>query len=203
MENKDLENEIINVARETFIQNGYTDASMSDIAARLGINRPTLHYYFRTKDKLFNAVFGDIIKESIELIKNILRSDLPFLERLDKIIDCYYAHFIKNPDLPIFFLKEIHRNPIGFIKEIKQPEVAQLLMEMMALYNNEIKEHKINDISFDLTLPSFYMLLITPFIGQRLMETPVFNDTFNMENYLKRWKEYMLEHYSLMLGIKE
>ena len=201
MENRDLENEIINVARETFIQCGYTEASMSDIATKLGINRPTLHYYFRTKEKLFDSVFGDIIKESIELIQDMHKSGLSFLEQLDAIIDSYYAHFTKNPDLPMFFLKEMHRNPKGFIEEINQPEIRDLLMEEMALYENLIKEKKIKNVPFDLTLPSFYMLLITPFIGQRLMQTPIFNSAFNMEDYLKRWKEYMLKHFSLILGI--
>ena len=201
MENRNLEQDIIKVARDVFIHNGYTETSMTDIAEKTGINRPTLHYYFRTKDKLFDAVFGDIIKESMELIRYMLHSDLPFIERLETIIDSYFAHFKNNPDLPMFFLKEIQREPIGFLNEINQPGIRNLLVEVMTLYEKEIRESKIKEVPFDIALPSFYMLLITPFIGERLMETPVFNDTFNMENYLKRWKEYMLKHYSLMLGI--
>ncbi len=202
MENRDIEQEIINAARETFIHCGYTDASMTEIAERVGINRPTLHYYFRTKEKLFNAVFGGIIKESIEKIRYMLHSDRPFLERLDTIIDSYYEHFKANPDLPMFFLKEIQRNPAGFIGEVNHAEIRNLLMEVMTLYEREIKEKKINDVSFDLVLPSFYMLLITPFIGERLMENPVFNVSFDADDYLQRWKANMLQYFSLLLGIE-
>ena len=101
----------------------------------------------------------------------------------------------------MFFLKEIQREPTGFLNEVNQPGIRNLLLEVMELYNKEIREGKLRDLPFDIALPSVYMLLITPFIGERLMETPVFNATFNMENYLKRWKEYMLQHFSLMLGI--
>lgn len=52
-----IENKIIETAQQLFVKNGFTDTNMSDIAAAVGINRPTLHYYFRTKDKMFQAVF--------------------------------------------------------------------------------------------------------------------------------------------------
>ena len=55
--NEDLEKKIIEAAKELFIENGFAETSMSDIAAKVGINRPALHYYFRTKDKMFQAVF--------------------------------------------------------------------------------------------------------------------------------------------------
>lgn len=59
--NEDVEKKIVEAAKELFIENGFAETSMSDIAAKVGINRPVLHYYFRTKDKMFQAVFGNII----------------------------------------------------------------------------------------------------------------------------------------------
>lgn len=50
-EHSDLEQQIIKTAQQLFIEKGFVETSMSDIAATVGINRPTLHYYFRTKDK--------------------------------------------------------------------------------------------------------------------------------------------------------
>lgn len=57
-ENNDMESRIVEVARETFMENGYVETSMSEIATRVGISRPALHYYFRTKDKMFQAVLA-------------------------------------------------------------------------------------------------------------------------------------------------
>ena len=34
---------------------------MADIAAEVGLTRPAMHYYFRTKELLFQAIFGDIL----------------------------------------------------------------------------------------------------------------------------------------------
>lgn len=55
-ENNELEYQIIETAKQLFIEKGFVETSMSDIAAKVGINRPTLHYYFRTKDRMFQAV---------------------------------------------------------------------------------------------------------------------------------------------------
>lgn len=56
--NEDVEKKIVEAAKELFIENGFAETSMSDIAAKVGINRPVLHYYFRTKDKMFQAVLA-------------------------------------------------------------------------------------------------------------------------------------------------
>lgn len=43
-EHSDLEQQIIKTAQQLFIEKGFVETSMSDIAATVGINRPTLHY---------------------------------------------------------------------------------------------------------------------------------------------------------------
>ena len=65
----DTEARIIDAARELFIEKGYAATSMSDIAARAGMNRPALHYYFRTKERMFRAVFGGIVDEIVPRIQ--------------------------------------------------------------------------------------------------------------------------------------
>ena len=74
MENNILEEKIIAVAKDVFIERGFDGASMSDIAAKVGINRPTLHYYFRTKDKMFEAVFLSIVQSFIPKIQLLHKS---------------------------------------------------------------------------------------------------------------------------------
>ncbi|HNA17232.1 MAG TPA: helix-turn-helix domain-containing protein, partial [Ferruginibacter sp.] len=55
--NKDTEQKILESARNVFIQKGLAGARMQDIADHAGVNKALLHYYFTSKDKLFNIVF--------------------------------------------------------------------------------------------------------------------------------------------------
>ena len=87
-----IEARIVEAARALFIEKGYADASMSDIAAAAGINRSTLHYYFRTKDRLFQAIFADIVREIFPRITgHFWRRRPPLWERLNAVIDEYMA----------------------------------------------------------------------------------------------------------------
>ena len=85
-EHSDLEQQIIKTAQQLFIEKGFVETSMSDIAATVGINRPTLHYYFRTKDKMFKAVFGSIVMSLMPKIQDIVKQDIPFMERYIQIL---------------------------------------------------------------------------------------------------------------------
>ncbi len=203
MENKELEKKIIDVARTVFVHSGYSQASMSEIAEAVGINRPTLHYYFRTKEKLFNEIFGGIIRESVEQIRCILQEELPLRERLRHIVDSYYRHFIQYPDLPMFFLREIQRDPAKFVEEVDRGQVHGLLHDVMEIYDRYIEEKKIRNVPFYIFLPSFYMLLITPFLGRKLMDLAPFRKSVSQEEYLDSWKAQIVEQMAFMLGIGE
>ena len=109
-EHSDLEQQIIKTAQQLFIEKGFVETSMSDIAATVGINRPTLHYYFRTKDKMFKAVFGSIVMSLMPKIQDIVKQDIPFMERLSMILDEYIELFTSNPCLPRFICGEIQRD---------------------------------------------------------------------------------------------
>ena len=72
-----MEEKIIAVAKQVFLEKGYEMTSMSDIAARVGINRPTLHYYFRTKERMFQAVAAPILDAFVPKIEGIIKADCP------------------------------------------------------------------------------------------------------------------------------
>ena len=106
--NDNLEQKIIDTAREIFIEKGFTDTSMSEIAAKVGMNRPGIHYYFRTKDRMFQAVFGNIVLSFIPQIKDIIQNkEKPISQRIREIVDAYYRVFKENPYLPLFMLKDL------------------------------------------------------------------------------------------------
>ncbi len=59
------EEKIFDAAREVFYKQGYDGARMQEIARKAGINQSMLHYYFRTKEKLFDAVFRVAAAEDV------------------------------------------------------------------------------------------------------------------------------------------
>jgi len=56
------EDNILRAAEEVFARAGFAGTRMADIAARAGVPKPNLHYYFKSKRALYRAVLGNILR---------------------------------------------------------------------------------------------------------------------------------------------
>ncbi len=63
MEKKKADDKIFQAAMEEFLEKGFTGARMQAIANKAGINKALLHYYFKSKDELYKAVFKKVFTE--------------------------------------------------------------------------------------------------------------------------------------------
>lgn len=113
MKQKDLttEQKIFDAARDEFIEKGLDGTRMQEIADRANINKSLLHYYYRTKELLFDAVFKFAFKNFVPSIEKVIQSDAPLYDKLQIISDQYITLLMKNPFVPQFVLHEINRNP--------------------------------------------------------------------------------------------
>src|SRR5436190_24232698 len=98
---------IKNTAREVFMQKGLDGARMQDIADKAGINKALLHYYFRSKDKLFEMIFMEEARKFMPRVATIMLSELTLFEKIEKFVGQYIDTLSQNPLLPIFILNEI------------------------------------------------------------------------------------------------
>lgn len=191
MENNILEEKIIAVAKEVFIEKGFDGASMSDIAARVGINRPTLHYYYRTKDKMFQAVFLSIIQSFIPKIQDMFVDDnKPFSEKIRIVVDTYLEVAKNNPYMPMFVMREINRNAKDFIKAVKPVYMDKFLNQIAIYLQSAMDKGDIKQVPLRIVFNTFYGLMSFPFLSKNLifMESDKeFNDLID------EWKPYMVD----------
>ena len=110
------EDKILEAAKNVFVSKGMEGARMQEIADEAGINKALLHYYFRTKERLFEAIFAEIIKFAFPKITRIVQSDEPLVSKIEQVIDAYIDLLIKHPFIPGFVIKELNRDPSGLFK---------------------------------------------------------------------------------------
>jgi TetR/AcrR family transcriptional regulator len=109
---KDTEQLILNAARKVFIEKGLDGARMQEIADEAGINKALLHYYFRSKDKLFEMIFQEEIGKFFPKMFSLMSSpDVSLEEKINEFVSNYISIFINNPFLAPFIIREIHRDP--------------------------------------------------------------------------------------------
>ena len=93
---KSTETQILNAARDVFYRKGLAGARMQEIADEAGINKAMLHYYFRSKDQLFEAIFKEGAMKIFPKISEYLQADLPLFEKITNFVENYIPLLQEN-----------------------------------------------------------------------------------------------------------
>lgn len=153
MQNMDKHNSkqaILDAAEEEFLEMGFHGAKTSSIAKRAGVTHAMLHYYFSTKENLYDV----FISQKLQEVKNImfpalLEEGVDFIDRERTVIDKQFGYIQKHPYLPRFMLNEVLLKPERFNELISN--ILQYDIEKFAIIQQEIdtasNEGKINFIS--------------------------------------------------------
>ena len=185
-----------------FIEKGYTDACMSEIAERVGINRPGLHYYFRTKDKMFNAVFGMIVASVIPKFQDIITNrDLSLSVRVEQIVDVYYNLLQENPYLPLFMLREIDRDVDFLLKTFSDLKVEHFFAELKNYLLEEMDKGRLRRVPLRIVFLTFYSALTFPFVSRKLMRETMMEKGEDFRTVLDEWKPYIISQMVNLLSV--
>src|SRR5690606_25926219 len=105
------ERAILKAAKTIFYKKGLAAARMQEIADQADINKAMLHYYFRSKQKLFEAVFLQAFGELAPVVNQIFNSNRPIFEKIRDFVEGYITFVTDNPYLPTFIIQELNVNP--------------------------------------------------------------------------------------------
>ena len=200
--NENLETKIIEVAKQQFIENGFAETSMSDIAAKVGINRPGLHYYFRTKERMFQAVFGEIVLFLLPKIQDIvLQKDKPVTERVVGVIDAYFEVFSENPRLPLFVMRESNRDVNHLINTLADLRLERNFLEIARSLQDEMDSGRLKPVPLRFVFFTFYSLLIMPFVMKDLCASLFLEKGESFEEMFVRWKPYIVMQMDNLLRV--
>lgn len=194
MNNDNTETKIIGVAKQLFSEKGYNETSMSDIAARMGMHRPGLHYYFRTKQLLYANVFGRIVASFLPKIREIVtESDASLDVRIGQIVDVYYGSIFKeNPHLPTFLAKEINRDAASLVDGMRRLGINHDLFGIATALQSEMDAGKIRRVPLRYVFLTFYGMLTMPFLSRGLLTELFLSEGESFETMLEEWKGYIV-----------
>ena len=166
---KEAQQKIIDAARNLFIKKGFKATTVRDIATQSGTNVAMVNYYFRSKENLFNAIFEESFLILVQKVFSILDSDLPFFELIREWISSYYDMLLEYPDLPIFVLNELAKNPDKLGTTFKQKTPYQLYAKLAIRINEEEKKGMIHTLSLSDFFLNVLSLSVFPFIAKPIV----------------------------------
>lgn len=113
----DTEQKIVDAARKVFGQKGFNGARIQNIADLAGISKPSLHYYFRTKENLFKKIFDEALEEYMPLLNTWKNDSLSWEEKIEFFAE-KLVEYVQQGHM-LFLIREINRNPELLEERIK------------------------------------------------------------------------------------
>lgn len=170
---KDLNTEerILKAAEEVFQHKGFEGARMREIADKASINKGLLHYYFKTKNKLFQVIFTKALGKTLLKVQEIMSSEAPLLDKIDQFVDNYLSLLMNNPHLPKFVINELNRDPEAFVASIlSKQHVKPKLESYFRSVEQAIKNQEIKPVDPKQLLINIIALSVFPFIGRPMLQ---------------------------------
>ncbi|MBE9491838.1 MAG: TetR/AcrR family transcriptional regulator [Bacteroidetes bacterium] len=184
-QNLKTEEIILRAAKKVFTRKGYDGTTMQKIADEAGINKALLHYYYRTKDKLFLKVFRIVFQLFVPKMGKIFSSEMTLFEKIEAFADTYIQILINNPYIPVFVMKEITSNPKRLSNAVKYLGVDP--EQLFQPIRDEIKKGNIEPIDPRQLFVNLIGLCIFPIAAKPMVMAILFNN--NEEEYLKFLQE--------------
>ncbi|WP_111707650.1 TetR/AcrR family transcriptional regulator [Lutibacter citreus] len=166
---KNTEEQILNAAENIFQFKGMDGARMQEIADKAGINKAMLHYYYRSKQLLFEAVFKKAFSLIAPQINTILNDDSSIEDKIKNFTSNYIPFIIKHPYLPNFIFQELNRNT-EFVSEIQKNIELPNINKFKIKLNAEIEKGIIIPIKAEQLFINILALNIFPFIAAPLIK---------------------------------
>ena len=202
---EDVERRILEAAQKVFIIKGVDATSMSDIAREAKISRPSLHYYFRTKDNLFHEVFRGFVFRFMPTLAEIVRGNGTVDEKIRIFIDKYVELLARNPLTPHFLLNEIFRDPTNMSRLFLEIEARYgCISQAIGLIDEFAKKKKLKNFDARHYCLLLYGQCIAPFMLIPLLENTFFErNSTRFEDYVARVKTNITRNALLSIGVPD
>ena len=172
---ENTENQILTAARQVFILKGFDGARMQAIADQAGINKALLHYYFRSKEKLFDAVFSEVAANLFPAMKQVIEAELEMKEKITFFVKMYVKTLLENPFIPAFVINTLNTNPDRFLNHIKKAGINPMLLQKQI--DEEAVLGLIRPMKAEHLLVNIISMCIFPFVAR-----PIIQNIFEMNN---------------------
>lgn len=187
---KQTEEKIFDAATQVFEEKGLSGARMQNIADTAGINKALLHYYFRTKDLLFEAVFIKVARKIIEKFKPVFDETLSLEDKIRFFFREHISFLQKNPKLPGFILNEINHNPQMIKKLIQNIDFKGLWQDILEQHKDELPEYNLTEENLPQVMTTIISLSVFPFAARGIFEAVFSRIGGDFDKYIEERKDF-------------
>lgn len=199
--NTDTEKNILDAATDVFQTKGMDGARMQEIADKANINKSMLHYYYRSKQKLFEAVFKTAISIMAPKLREIIETEEPLFDKIRNFTDNYIGFISKHAYLPTFIIQELNRNP-EILQETFVKQFGNSFDKMKTTINEMVEKGEIRPIKPEHLLMNVIAMSIFPFVAKPILKSVLQKDEKEYQILLKERKTHVADFVINSIKIK-
>jgi TetR/AcrR family transcriptional regulator len=187
------EEKIFEAATDVFVEKGMDGARMQDIANQAGINKALLHYYYRTKEKLFTAVFEMIARKIFKKFSPVFDDNLSLEDKIRFFFKEHITFLQENPRLPGFILNEVNRHPERIKKLLASIDFDKLWLKLYEQHKDEFSRYDITQAALPQLMISMAAISVFPFAARGILEGILGKVNINFNDFIEERKEFAAE----------
>ncbi len=193
---QDTETRILQAAEKEFFEKGYAGARTASIAEAAGVTHAMLHYYFRTKDKLFERIVSGKINMLGDIVLSAIGDDnLPLEERIRQGVERHFDFISSNRDLPKFIVNEILTRPERI--EMVESGIQNIVSNLLGNLQHEIDEYAAKglcrQVDARMLLIDIVSLNVFPFMAAPIVSGAIGNSYGDYDEFLAVRKKENVE----------
>lgn len=192
---QNTEQQILKVAELEFLSKGYNGARTTSIAKAAGVTHAMLHYYFRTKELLFERIIGKKMTEITPLITYLIGNDsLPLVDRIREAVSVHFDFIMANPDLPKFLMNEVipyHDRSVMLISKVK--DIFKFFEKLQHEVNEASSRGEIEHFNVPMLFQSILAMNIFPSLMSEFIPQILTDDKLTQERYMALRKAENIE----------
>jgi TetR/AcrR family transcriptional regulator len=197
------EEKIFESATEVFLDKGMDGARMQDIANHAGINKALLHYYYRTKDRLFDMVFEKIVGLMFKKFAPVFDETLSLEDKIRFFFREHITFMQKNPKLPLFILNELNRNPGRIKRLVDRIEVSTLWDKLESQHHKELQDMQLTRDQIPQLMSTIASISVFPFAARGIIGTIMEKVGYDFDQYIEERKIFAAEFVIRALRIQK
>ena len=195
-EKQSKEQQILAAAEQEFLTKGYDGARTTSIAQAAGVTHAMLHYYYRTKEQLFERIVDEkFATMSHSMVAIMGDPSLPIVERIKGGIAAHFDFIAANPLLPRFVINEIVSRPERYEVLYKRAGfvVNSVYNSLQAEVDSAAERGEMEKVDIKMLFISIMSLNIFTFVAYPFME-PIMGELMaNREQFLAERKAENIE----------
>ncbi|MDD5508779.1 MAG: TetR/AcrR family transcriptional regulator [Bacteroidales bacterium] len=187
---RQTEDRIFDSAMEVFLEKGMDGARMQDIANHAGINKSLLHYYYRSKDRLFSAVFEKIATNLFAKFAPVFDVNKSLEDKIRFFFDEHIGFLQKNRRLPGFLLNEINRNPARLRNFISEIDFERVWTMLYTQHSDDLKKYNITREKLPQLMTTIVSMSVFPFAARGILEEIFEQMDMNFDDFIEERKKF-------------